>query len=177
MLHDDLMKALAKKKGEGQKDMDPKAKEAKMGVLKHISKMAGDAMANDLHGFKKVSVAAPDNQSLKEGLKMAQDYVGGEGNTPTGHGLHEGADEADKVVGKEGAPLHSDQFDEDEEDDGEGNPLSEHDDGEDEDKPQAEHMLEEQIDHEAAEGDLSEEDIDTLIADLTAKKQALLAKK
>lgn len=79
------------KKGGSDEAMDPKKKAAMMGVLDHISHMAEGAMGDDMkHELdQQVTVAAPDRKGLKSGLDMAS-----------------------KLVDKKGAPLHSDDFDE-----------------------------------------------------------------
>lgn len=69
------MLAMGKKKG-GK--MLPAEKEAKMSVLKEISDLASGAMADDVKGLKKVTVAAPDQAGLEEGLEKAQEMVGSE---------------------------------------------------------------------------------------------------
>lgn len=57
------------------KELNPIDKDAKMGVLKDLHKMASDSMADKLHGLKKVTVAAPDEEGLKHGLDKAQEIV------------------------------------------------------------------------------------------------------
>jgi hypothetical protein len=53
--------------------MDSKAK---MSILKELRKMAMDDMGEGLKsGLKKVTVAAPDEKGLKEGLEKAEDIV------------------------------------------------------------------------------------------------------
>jgi rRNA maturation endonuclease Nob1 len=56
--------------------MDPMEKNAKLGVLKEIKDMASKKMGEDVAGLKKVTVAAPDEKSLEEGLDKAKDLVG-----------------------------------------------------------------------------------------------------
>jgi cobalamin biosynthesis protein CobT len=70
-----LLKSLMKKKKDG-KELDPQYKDAKMGVLKEIHKMASDDMGADLKGLKKVTVAAPDKSGLAQGLDAAKEIVG-----------------------------------------------------------------------------------------------------
>lgn len=49
---------------------------AKMSILKEMRKMAMDDMGEGLKGgLKKVTVAAPDDQGLKQGLDKAEDLV------------------------------------------------------------------------------------------------------
>lgn len=61
-----------KMKSEG---MNPIEKEAKMAAVSEMKKMAEDAMSEKLGGLKKVTVAAPDDESLKQGLEKAEDIV------------------------------------------------------------------------------------------------------
>lgn len=53
--------------------------DAKMNMLKDLRKMAGNMMGEDLKGkmdgMKKVTVAAPDEESLKAGLDKAKEVV------------------------------------------------------------------------------------------------------
>ena len=63
-----------KKKGEGE-EMHPAMKKAKMGVLKHLSDMASEAMGGKLHGLKKVTVASDSEEGLKEGMDKAKEIV------------------------------------------------------------------------------------------------------
>lgn len=69
------LKAMMGKEDEGKAGMQ---KEAKLSVLKHLRKMASDMMGEDVKGgmMKKVTVAAPDKESLKEGLEKAEEVVG-----------------------------------------------------------------------------------------------------
>jgi len=69
-MFDELMKK--KKKG---LDMEPKEKEARMGVLKDIKKLATDSMGEDVKGLKKVSVMSDSKEGLKAGLEKAGDVV------------------------------------------------------------------------------------------------------
>lgn len=70
----DLKELMKKKKG---KELDPSYKDAKMGVLKEIMDLASGEMKGDLTGTQKVTVAAPDKESLEKGLEKAKDLVGG----------------------------------------------------------------------------------------------------
>ena len=75
-MHDMLKSLLAKKKPDDK--MDPMYKDAKMGVLKEIHKLASDSMANDLGNAKEmqsVTVAAPDQDGLVKGLSKAEDMM------------------------------------------------------------------------------------------------------
>jgi hypothetical protein len=78
-------------KAKGQKKMDPMEKEAKTGILKEISKMAGDMMGSDLKGLKKVTVAAPDKEGLEKGLEKAKELMG---DMPEGEEAEAEEDEA-----------------------------------------------------------------------------------
>lgn len=55
--------------------LSPEFKSAKLGVLKGLHKDMGDLMKDDVKSLKKVTVAAPDAEGLKEGLKKAEDVV------------------------------------------------------------------------------------------------------
>lgn len=61
-----------------KKKMDDREKEAKMGVLGSIKKMASDMMADDIKGMKKVVVAGNDEEAVKEGLDKAKELMGEE---------------------------------------------------------------------------------------------------
>lgn len=50
-------------------------KEAKMGVMKEISDMAGAAMGDKLKGLKKVSVMSDSKEGLDAGLSKAKDML------------------------------------------------------------------------------------------------------
>lgn len=69
----DMLKEMMKMKGE--KKMNPMEKKAKLGVLEEILGMAEDEMGNELKGLKKVTVAAPSEEGLKEGLEKAEEIV------------------------------------------------------------------------------------------------------
>jgi hypothetical protein len=67
-----LMEMASDKKPE----MDHKAK-AKLKVLMDLKKMAADMMGEDIEsGIKKVTVASPDKEGLKEGLEKAEELLG-----------------------------------------------------------------------------------------------------
>jgi len=68
-----LMEHLKKK---GKKISNPNEKEAKHGVLSELSKQAGDMMKDKVSSLKKVTVAAPDSDKLKEGLEKAKEMIG-----------------------------------------------------------------------------------------------------
>lgn len=67
-------KLLKKKLDEGH-TLHPAERDAKMGVLKDLHKMASDSMADKIHGIKKVSVMAPDEEGLSHGLDAAKHIV------------------------------------------------------------------------------------------------------
>lgn len=69
-----MLEELMKKKGKGEK-LDPQYKDAKMSVLEEIKGLCENRMKDDLGGLKKVTVAAPDSEALKEGLSKAEDMV------------------------------------------------------------------------------------------------------
>ncbi len=66
----DMKEMMKKKKEEGS--IDPSYKKAKMGVLKEIRDMASKDAADGIGSVKKVTVAAPDKESLEEGLEKAK---------------------------------------------------------------------------------------------------------
>lgn len=70
-MHGKLMKKLEKK----DKKLDPLEKEAKMGVVKALSKQASSMLGDKVHPMKKVSVAADSKEGLKEGLDKAAGLV------------------------------------------------------------------------------------------------------
>jgi len=69
---DKMKEMMAKKKG---KEMSDAEKKAKLGVLGHMKKMAEDAMTDNLHGMKKVSVASDSKEGLEEGLEKAKEII------------------------------------------------------------------------------------------------------
>jgi translation initiation factor IF-2 len=69
-MHDDLKKVLGPKKA-----INPMEKEAKLDALKAMKKAAGSVMADEFKNMNKVTVAAPDTESLKMGLEKAEDVV------------------------------------------------------------------------------------------------------
>lgn len=71
----DMLKELLKKKADSASEMDPKYKDAKMGVLKQISDLAAGSMGDDIKGLKKVTVASPDEAGLKVGLDKAKEML------------------------------------------------------------------------------------------------------
>lgn len=85
---DKFNQLMMKKKEEG-KMLSPVEKDAKMGVLKELHKMASDSMSDKIKGLKKVTVAAPDEKGLEAGLDKAKDLVSQE------HGMVEDAEDGD----------------------------------------------------------------------------------
>jgi hypothetical protein len=88
-----------KKKGEkgdlhkaDMEEMHPAMKQAKLGVLKHLSDMAGDAMGSKLAGLKKVTVASDSDEGLKHGIEKAKDIVE-KGHIPGSSDMIDGGDE------------------------------------------------------------------------------------
>lgn len=74
-MSDNLLGRLMAKKGASE-DMSPEYKQSKMQVLKDLHDEMSKMMAGDLHGIKKVTVAAPDQAGLQEGLSKAQELMG-----------------------------------------------------------------------------------------------------
>lgn len=70
----EMMKKMMGKNDEDSSDMK---KEAKLSVLKELRKMASDMMGDDVKGgmMKKVTVASPSTEGLKEGLSKAEDMM------------------------------------------------------------------------------------------------------
>lgn len=175
----DALKELANKASKKGGMPDDKEKEAKMAVLQHIHKMASDAMGDDvMSGLKqnKATVTADSRAGLQEGLNKAASLVGQEGG-PLDSNEMDGATEHGDADAKDDDGDAGMEDDEDEEDDG-ASPLQ-HSDGEEmhPGQPPAEHMIQDQIDHESSEGDLSEEDIEALMADLQKQKEMLMQRK
>lgn len=84
-----------------KKKIDPIEKDAKLSAIKNMRKMAGDMMADDMHNMKKVTVAAPDEESLKKGLDKAKEVVGEmpeEMETPESEVSESPQEEMDEVV-------------------------------------------------------------------------------
>jgi hypothetical protein len=65
----------------GGKPLDPNEKDASMSVLKQIHDLAMKSMGDDVTGgLKQVTVAAPDDKGVGEGLDLAKGLVGGKGD-------------------------------------------------------------------------------------------------
>lgn len=69
-----MMEKLMSKKD--QEPLDPMRKEAKMSMLQALLQEMRGMQSGDLHGLKKVSVAAPDKEGLAEGLDKAKTMLG-----------------------------------------------------------------------------------------------------
>lgn len=61
------------KKGRAVKDGP--YKDAKLSMLKELMKVMDDGLLDDVKGIKQVTVAAPSEEGLEEGLEKAQDIV------------------------------------------------------------------------------------------------------
>ena len=70
-----LLKMMSDKKKD-QGEIDPMYKDAKMSMLQALLHEMHGMMGNDLHGLKKVEVAAPDKQGLAAGLDKAKSALG-----------------------------------------------------------------------------------------------------
>jgi hypothetical protein len=72
---------MLKKMLENKEEMSPEDKAAKLAVLKMLKKVAGEMMADEMQGklmpesMKQVTVAAPDEEGLKEGLEKAEEVI------------------------------------------------------------------------------------------------------
>lgn len=161
-----LMELMAKKKEEG-KMISPMEKDAKMGVLKDLHKMASDSMAEKVNGIKKVSVAAPDKKGLETGLDKAKQIVK---DMP---GMSEDAEDGDGRDGDEFAGGDDEQREEDAHMDLDG------DNEEGEDADHVEKVMG-HMSHEMAPGehdDMDESEIDAKLAELMKKKEMMKSKK
>lgn len=67
------LKELIAKKLKSGSVLDEGMKSSKMSVLDELENLADEGIADSM---KKVTVAAPDSESLEAGLEMAQDSVG-----------------------------------------------------------------------------------------------------
>lgn len=91
-----------------KKKIDPMEKEAKLSAIKGMRKMAGDMMADDMKSMKKVTVAAPDEESLEAGLEKAKELVG---DMPEGmESENEEMSHADQVLEEVTSPEEIDQL-------------------------------------------------------------------
>ena len=140
--------------------MDPADKHAKMSVLKDIHKMASHDMGEGMKkGMGKVEVHSDSPAGLESGLDRAHDLI------------EQSRDEGtDKDFADSDMAHPEDDTDDFEDHQEENKALQGHGMGEHE-KPDAGKLLEGQIDHESAEGDLSDEEIDEMIKHLNSKKK------
>lgn len=97
----DKMEKLLEKKKKSGKELSPVEKDAKMGVIESMKKMAEDAMGDRL---KKVTVASASKEGLQKGLAKAKEMVEGHGGT-VGDSTASGLEDA--VEGDE-MGMHSD---------------------------------------------------------------------
>lgn len=99
----DLEKMMMKKKDSGK--MDDQAKQAKMEVLQELMQMCQEAMGNNVKSgmdeMKKVSVMAPDKESLLEGLEKAEEVV----ESPMMEKMEEMSEEKDEEKKEESEDL------------------------------------------------------------------------
>lgn len=93
-----------KKKG---KELDPNEKEAKMGVVKELSRQASSMLSDKSKPKAKVEVAANSKEGLKEGLEKAEELL--EGDKP--EGMEEGKPDACDISPEE-AELSAEDLDE-----------------------------------------------------------------
>lgn len=80
-----------KKKG---KMLSDEEKEAKMSVIKAMRDEAQDQMGGKLASMKKVTVASPDAQGLKEGLDKAKELIDAKNQM---HGVDDENEEAEEA--------------------------------------------------------------------------------
>lgn len=118
-----LLKLMQQK---GKQEMDPMHKEARMSMLQALKDAMDSDMGEHLKGYKKVSVAAPDDSSLEHGLDKAKELLH--------EHQHEGDDELD------GDPMHK----------------MDHSDVEDDNEKQMNDAQKEELEEEAGEGDEGE---------------------
>lgn len=101
-----MLEELMKKKGKGGDKLDPQYKDAKMSVLEEIKALCEDRMSGDLGDLKKVTVAAPDSEALKEGLDKAEKMVDKMPDMMgSGEDAEEDADEESELSDEEKAML------------------------------------------------------------------------
>lgn len=93
--------------------MDPMEQKSKMSMLKALKDEMGGMMKDDMspENMKKVTVAAPDSDSLKSGLDKAKDLVG-QGSDGMNMGGMAGYAEGGEVEGDPSKPEDSSEHDE-----------------------------------------------------------------
>lgn len=69
-------KDLLRKKAKEGKFLDENSKKAKEEMLDEIDEIMNEKGQKELKGLKKVTVAAPTEEGLKEGLDKAKDIIG-----------------------------------------------------------------------------------------------------
>jgi hypothetical protein len=151
-LKDLANKASAGKMAEPEQD---KAREAKMAVLKHIHKMASDAMGEDIKGgMADKHTADADMTDLSQNKAMV--------SADSREGLEKGLDKAKELVSQHGLPLHSNEMDDED--------MGESAEEEAAESP-AEEAAEDLSPKDASEhDDMSDEELEHLIAELQARK-------
>lgn len=147
-------KASKKSMKEPEQDM---ASKAKMAVLQHIHKMASDAMGDDYMGDH----GGDDDLSQNKAVVSADSR----------EGLEKGLNKAADLVSKHGEPLGTNAMD-DEGDEGDESMEDSMEDASpaDASAPKASSMIGDQIKHEGDEGELSDDELDGLIAELQSRK-------
>lgn len=184
----DMLKELMKKKGK-KDDIDPTYKHAKMGVLKHISDMASGAMGDDIKGLKKVTVASSDREGLEDGLETAKKLVSKKGKALDTNSFESGDEEMEE------SPEHeASESPEQEEEEHEGEDESPaHEASESPAKEKEEHRVvkehgghagmrealasmdkesgpAEESEHSMLPDDMSDEEMDALMAEISKKR-------
>lgn len=96
MFKEKLMKRLDKK---GAKDLDPLEKDAKMGVMKELSRQAGSMMGSKIHPMMKAEVASDSKEGLKAGLGKAKQIIEGSPEEEAGESKEEEIQEGDHDAG------------------------------------------------------------------------------
>ena len=88
------LKELLKKKLKGKDaPLDETQKKAKLSILDEILAAADEAMGDGLKGLKKVTVAAPTAEGLKEGLEKAEEAVEADEAEESDYNEEEGEEE------------------------------------------------------------------------------------
>ena len=70
-------KELLRKKAKEGKFIDDNSKKVKESMLDEIDSIMNEKGGEELHGLKKVTVAAPDKEGLEEGLDKAKEVISG----------------------------------------------------------------------------------------------------
>lgn len=154
-MHDKMKKILSKKR-----DLHPIEKEAKMDVIKHLRDMASHEMGGKLDGLKKVSVMSDSEKGLEHGLDKAKDIL-------TGSEFDSMKNHAENPYGDYKSAMEEHADDEDNEEKGKVAGYNEGGEVEDDDSDKDESEEE----SESPDEDMSEEEIDTKLAELMALKK------